>query len=153
MIFHSLSVRLGGIIAQVQQSQHKNTEARDDNAKGTASWPYRHIKIEVSSQLSHCIPCPTFWVIYLLWVQYDVTTCNTLIAQLRNSGRQILEKWLLWGYNVVMYSPGWLLLSDAHLNCLVVFENRTMCKIMFWRWDSKFTIYICPVDDSICSKE
>ena len=71
MIFHSLSVRLGGIIAQVQQSQHKNTKARDDNAKGTASWPYRHIKIEVSSQLRplHSLP-------YLLSLILAVSTVS-----------------------------------------------------------------------------
>ena len=69
--FTLISVRLGGIIAQIQQTQHKNTEARDDNAKGTASWTYGHIKIEVSSQLR-----PLHSLSYLLSLILAVSTVS-----------------------------------------------------------------------------
>ena len=39
-----------------------------------------------------------------------------------------------------LYSPSWPLLTDAHFNCLVVFEKGRVCKLIFWRWDRTITI-------------
>ena len=59
MIFHSLSVRLAGIIAQIQQAQHKNTEARDDNAKGQHPELIDTLKLRFHLNSGHWTPCPT----------------------------------------------------------------------------------------------
>lgn len=59
IVFHSLSVRLAGIIAQIQQTQHKNTEARDDNAKGQHPELIDTLKLRFHLNSGHCTPCPT----------------------------------------------------------------------------------------------
>lgn len=76
MIFHLTSVRIGCIIAQIQHTQHKNTEASDDKAKGTPSWTYVPIKIEVKPELRpfNCLP-------YLLSIMFSMSRISWYNSQ------------------------------------------------------------------------
>lgn len=71
---------------------------------------------------------------------------------LGNSGRMILEKGWVCGYNVVTRGPGLRLLSDVQFNCLVIFVKGRMFNLIYKRYRN-LLFYICPVGDLYVPKK
>jgi len=59
------------------------------------------LKLRFSLTLGHSTPCPSAWFLCLLWIKDQSGAPNILMIGLGNSGRMIMDKGWLCGYNVV----------------------------------------------------